>query len=88
MEPTISLMEIGLVRRLIKFYFLQFLFIAPASLLFTLVAIIIMFEGKYPGFNFGMLIVLFIAVSRGWYATCSFSNLGERVPRLSLMESG
>ena len=80
-------MRIGLIRRWEKCYCLQFLFIASVMLLFTLAAITIMFGGKYPGFNFGMLIVLFIAVSRSWHVTCPFSAWGKQVPRLRILMS-
>ena len=91
---TSDLMEIGLIRRLVKLHFFQFLLIAPATLFFILAAITIIFGVKSPAFNFGMVftwvvwwgivIFLIVIVGRGWCVMCPFGAFGEWVHRLSL----
>ena len=91
---TIDLMDIGLIRRLVKLPYFQFLLLAPAALFFSLAAISIIFGVKHPGFNFGMvftwvvwwgmLLILFVIFGRGWCAMCPFGAFGEWLQRLSL----
>ncbi len=91
---TTDLMEIGIIRRLVKLTFFQFLLLAPATLFFTLAAISIVSGVKHPGFNFGMvftwvvwwgmLLLLFVIFGRGWCAMCPFGAFGEWLQRLSL----
>lgn len=91
---TTDLMEIGLIRRLVKLPYFQFLLIAPALLIFIVATLSIVFGVRHAGLNFGMvftwvvwwglLIALFIVVGRGWCVMCPFGALGEWVQRLSL----
>ncbi len=91
---TTDLMEIGVIRRLVKLPFFQFLLIAPASLFFILAAITIVFGVQHPAFNFGMvftwvvwwgmLLFLFVIFGRGWCVMCPFGAFGEWGQRLSL----
>lgn len=91
---TTDLMETRIIRGLVKRRFFQFLFIAPATLIFIVAALSVIFGVKHPGFNFGMvftwvvwwgmLILLFVIVGRGWCMMCPFGAFGEWVQRLSL----
>jgi len=91
---TTDLMEIGPIRYLVRLHPFQFFFIVPALLLFLLATISIVFGVKHPGFNFGlvftwvvwwgMFILLFVVVGRGWCVMCPFGALGEWLQRLSL----
>ncbi len=89
-----DLMQIGLIRRLVRLHFFQFLLILPVLAVVILASISIMFGVRHPGFNFGMvltwviwwglLIGLFVVVGRGWCLICPFGALGEWLQRLSL----
>jgi ferredoxin len=91
---TTDLMEIGPIRYLVRLHPFQFFFIVPALLIFLLATISIVFGVKHPGFNFGlvftwvvwwgMFILLFVVVGRGWCVMCPFGALGEWLQRLSL----
>ncbi len=91
---TTDLMQIGLIRRLAKLRFIQFLLIVPGLLIFIIAAISIIFGVRNPAFNFGMVftwvvwwgivILLFVVLGRGWCMICPFGALGEWVQRLSL----
>ncbi len=89
-----DLMEIGLVRFLARLRYFQFILIAIAPVFFVAASVTILFGVNHPGFNFGMVltwvvwwglvIVLFIVVGRGWCVMCPFGAIGEWVQRLSL----
>ncbi|MEE9583495.1 MAG: FAD-dependent oxidoreductase [Dehalococcoidales bacterium] len=91
---TTDLMEFGLIRRLVKLHSLQFLIIAPSTIIFILAVITIVYGVQHAGFNWGMvftwvvwwgvLILLFVIIGRGWCITCPFGAIGEWVQRLSL----
>ena len=91
---TTDLMDIGLIRRLLKLHILQFLLILPGFLIFIVAAISIVFGVQHAGFNWGMVftwvvwwglvIILFVIVGRGWCAMCPFGAIGEWIQRSSL----
>ena len=91
---TTDLMDIGLIRRLVKLHPLQFLLIFPSLIIFIIAATTIVFGVEHPGFNWGMvftwvvwwgmMILLFVIVGRGWCAMCPFGALGEWLQRSSL----
>lgn len=88
-----NLLDIGIIRRLVRLPYFQFLLLAPATAFFLLAAITIIFGVQHPGYNFGMvftwvvwwgmLIVMFVVVGRGWCAMCPFGAAGEWLQRLS-----
>jgi polyferredoxin len=91
---TTDLMEFGPVRRLVKLHSFQFLLIVPGTIIFILAAIAIIFGVPHSGFNFGMVftwvlwwgivIVLFVVLGRGWCLLCPFGAIGEWLQRWSL----
>ena len=91
---TTDLMEFGLIRRLVRLHSLQFFIIAPSLIIFILAATTIIFGVPHPGFNWGMvftwvvwwgvLILLFVIIGRGWCITCPFGALGEWIQKSSL----
>ncbi len=91
---TTDLMQIGLIRRLVRLHYFQFLLVGPALIFFIIAAISIMFGVDSPAYNFGMVftwvvwwgmvIVLFVIFGRGWCVMCPFGAMGEWVQRLSL----
>ncbi len=50
-----DLMEVGVIRRLVRLPYFQFLLLAPAMAFFILAAITIIFGVQHPGNNFGMV---------------------------------
>lgn len=95
---TTDLMEFGLIRRLVKLHAFQFLLIAPATLLFIIATLSVIFGIGHPRFSFGLvftwvvwwglLILLFTIVGRGWCLMCPFGAFGEWLQRLSLWGKG
>ena len=91
---TTDLMEIGLIRRLVKLHAFQFLFLVPATLLFIIATLSLIFGIRHPGFSFGLvftwvvwwglLIFLFVIVGRGWCFMFSFGAFGEWLQRSRL----
>ena len=91
---TTDLMEIGVIRRLVKLHYFQFLLLAPATLLFIIVLLSVIFGVRHPGVNFGLvftwvvwwglMLALFVVVGRGWCFMCPFGAFGEWLQRLSL----
>ncbi|MBM4467434.1 MAG: 4Fe-4S binding protein [Chloroflexi bacterium] len=91
---TTDLLEIGLIRRLVRLPFFQFLFVVPSLLIFIIAALSIFFGVRHAGSNFGMvftwvvwwgmLVSFFVVLGRGWCVMCPFGALGEWVQRLSL----
>ena len=91
---TTDLMEFGLIRRLVKFHPLQFFIIAPSLIIFVLAATTIVYGVEHAGYNWGMvftwvvwwgvLILLYVIVGRGWCITCPFGAIGEWITRRSL----
>ena len=89
-----DLLNIGIIRRLVRLPYFQFLLLAPAMAFFILAAVTIIFGVQHPAYNFGMvftwvvwwgmLIIMFVVVGRGWCAMCPFGAFGEWVQRLSL----
>ena len=89
-----NLLDIRIIRRLVRLPFFQFLLLAPAMAFFLLAAITRIFGVQHPAFSFGMvftwvvwwgmLIVMFVVVGRGWCVMCPFGAIGEWVQRLSL----
>ena len=61
---TTDLMEIGLIRRLLKLHILQFLLILPGFLIFIVAAISIVFGVQHAGFNWGMVFIWVV-----WWGT-------------------
>ncbi len=91
---TTDLMEFGLIKRLVKLRPLQFLIVAPSFIIFILAVITIVYGVQHAGFNWGMVftwvvwwglvIILFVVIGRGWCVTCPFGAVGEWLQRLSL----
>ena len=91
---TTDLMEFALIRRLVKLHAFQFLLLAPTTLLFIIATLSTIFGIRHPGFNFGLvftwvvwwglLLLLFVVVGRGWCFMCPFGAYGEWLQRLSL----
>ena len=52
---TTDLMQIGLIRRLVRLHYFQFLLVGPALIFFIIAAISIMFGVDSPAYNFGMV---------------------------------
>ncbi len=93
-KRSFDLMDIGVIRWLVKRHFFQFLLVAPALFIFIFAVISIVFGVQHPAFNFGMvftwvvwwgmLILMLVVLGRGWCVMCPFGALGEWVQRLSL----
>ncbi len=91
---TTDLMEIGVIRWLVKRHFFQFLLVFPALFIFIFAFISIIFGVQHPAFNFGMVftwvvwwgmvIMMLVFLGRGWCVMCPFGAIGEWVQRLSL----
>lgn len=91
---TTDLLQLSLLRRLVRLPFYQFLFVLPATVVFVIAALSIFFGVKHAGSNFGMvftwvvwwglLIGLFLVLGRGWCLMCPFGAFGEWLQRLSL----
>lgn len=87
-------MRVGLIRRLVKLPFLQFLFILPVTAVVVLASISMIYGIRHPGFNFGLvltwvvwwglLISLFAVVGRGWCFMCPFGAVVDWLQRRSL----
>ncbi|MEW6141800.1 MAG: FAD-dependent oxidoreductase [Chloroflexota bacterium] len=89
-----NLLEARALKFLITRRYFQFLLVAPAFLVFIIAAASLFWGVSNPAFNFGtvftwvvwwgLLIVLFILVGRGWCIMCPFGVAGEWFQRLSL----
>src|SRR3990170_902623 len=94
MRFSSDLLRVGLLRRLVKLHSLQFLFVLPVLAVVVLASISMIFGVRHPGFNFGLvltwvvwwglLILLFAVVGRGWCIMCPFGALAEWLQRRSL----
>tara|TARA_B100002003_G_scaffold251417_1_gene294851 strand:+ start:1605 stop:3029 length:1425 start_codon:yes stop_codon:yes gene_type:complete len=89
-----DLMQVGLIRRVVRFHPLQFLLILPVLVVVVLASISMILGVWHPGFNFGLvltwvvwwglLIALFVVVGRGWCLMCPFGAFVDWLQRLSL----
>lgn len=89
-----DLMEIGVIRWLLRLHPLQFLFILPVLAIVILASISMVAGVKDPGFNFGLvatwvvwwalLIGLFAVFGRGWCFMCPFGAVVDWIQRRSL----
>ena len=89
-----DLMQVGLIRRVVRFHPLQFLLVLPVLVVVVLASISMILGVWHPGFNFGLvltwvvwwglLIALFVVVGRGWCLMCPFGAFVDWLQRLSL----
>ena len=54
-KTTKNLLDIGVIRRLVRLSFFQFLLLAPAMAFFLLASVTIIFGVQHPAYNFGMV---------------------------------
>lgn len=94
MKFSSDIMRVGLISRLVRLPYFQFLFILPVTAAVVLASISMIYGVRHPGFNFGLvltwvvwwglLIGLFAVVGRGWCFMCPFGAAVDWLQRLSL----